>query len=255
MSDKISPDSSENAEAIKAFGPGVRLRAAREAKHLSLEQVAEQLRLSKQQINEIEIDDYTPPLALAYAKGRLRLYARFLGLSEHEIIKSFNELGLTQDETLIVPSALMQNKTIVDKSYSPSSIRWWTYGVIILLVMMVVIWWYSHKTEYYKSPTRSAAVEKMNNAAPVSTSSVVNNSGAIPLNLPSNNPNNNSQSNPAQNGNADNSTPTPNTTPSAPPSPSAAPTASPTPSPLPSDHNSNTQSNGPMPRGVDTSQE
>lgn len=59
---------------------GDRLRAAREAKGLSIEEVAEKMRLKKIQVADLEKDKYTSFPAAVYAKGALRNYADLLGV-------------------------------------------------------------------------------------------------------------------------------------------------------------------------------
>lgn len=59
---------------------GKLLKEAREAKQWSLEQVAEQLKLSQTGINELETGIYEDPPPPVYIRGYLRNYARLVGL-------------------------------------------------------------------------------------------------------------------------------------------------------------------------------
>lgn len=66
--------------------PGKRLREAREAKNLSLEEAARQLCQDVSVIQALEEDDYTRLPGKTYVLGYLRSYARLLKLPEDEII-------------------------------------------------------------------------------------------------------------------------------------------------------------------------
>lgn len=68
--------------------PGHRLAEARKAKGLSLEEVASQLRLNVSMLQALENDDYSHLPPAAYVSGYVRSYARALGLTEAEVLRS-----------------------------------------------------------------------------------------------------------------------------------------------------------------------
>ncbi len=65
--------------------PGVRLRAAREAKGLTLDDAAKTTRIAKVYLKALEDDDYAKLPSEAYTRGFLRSYAAFLGLPYGEV--------------------------------------------------------------------------------------------------------------------------------------------------------------------------
>ena len=67
---------------------GTILREAREARHLSLEQVSRTTRIHAHVLKALEVDD-TAKLGVVYTRSFLRLYADFLGLNKDEIIARF----------------------------------------------------------------------------------------------------------------------------------------------------------------------
>ncbi|MGH7737671.1 MAG: helix-turn-helix domain-containing protein [Candidatus Tyrphobacter sp.] len=69
---------------------GQRFRAAREARGLSLPEVAEQVRIRAVYLAAIENDDWSAIGAPVYIRGFLRTYARFLGLDAEEAVADFN---------------------------------------------------------------------------------------------------------------------------------------------------------------------
>jgi len=71
--------------AAPASGVGERLRAAREAKGLSLEQVAAETRIPQRHLLAIEGDDFAKLPGRTYAVGFSRTYAKAVGLDQDEV--------------------------------------------------------------------------------------------------------------------------------------------------------------------------
>ncbi len=72
---------------------GERFRAAREARGLSLSDVAEQIRIRSVYLSAIEDENWNAIGAPVYVRGFLRTYARFLGLEPEEVVGQFNALS------------------------------------------------------------------------------------------------------------------------------------------------------------------
>src|SRR5688572_222435 len=81
-------------EETHVEGPGVRLRSAREAKNLTVVEVANQLRLRLQVIESIEKNDYGSRSQQTFVCGYLRAYANLLGLPANEIVAAYTQLDL-----------------------------------------------------------------------------------------------------------------------------------------------------------------
>ncbi len=64
---------------------GSTLKQKREARHLSIEQVAEQTRIRKHYLQALENDDLSVIPSMVQARGFLRIYAEFLGLNLDEL--------------------------------------------------------------------------------------------------------------------------------------------------------------------------
>src|SRR6266699_7255314 len=67
-------------------GPGARLRAAREASGLSLDQVAQQLKLAPRQVKALEDEDFGKLPGRTFARGFVRNYARLLNLDGDHLL-------------------------------------------------------------------------------------------------------------------------------------------------------------------------
>ena len=75
---------------------GETLRAARQARGLSIEDVRNTTQIKAMQLEEMENDDYSWFSAPVYAKGFLRLFARAVGLDPAVIVRRFEtEVGTT----------------------------------------------------------------------------------------------------------------------------------------------------------------
>ncbi|RDV84755.1 helix-turn-helix domain-containing protein [Ammonifex thiophilus] len=71
---------------------GERLREAREAKGLSVEEVAEATKIRSKYLRALEEEDFELLPGRVYAKAFLRTYARFLGLDEIQLAQEFDSL-------------------------------------------------------------------------------------------------------------------------------------------------------------------
>ena len=76
---------------------GEKLRAAREARGISIRDVAEQTRIAPMYIECIENDNYKPLPGGIFNKGFVKSYARFIGIDEHEALQDYSRL-LSQTE-------------------------------------------------------------------------------------------------------------------------------------------------------------
>ena len=68
------------------IGPGARLRAARESAGLSLDQVAQQLKLAPRQVRALEDEDFAQLPGRTFARGFVRNYARLLNLDGDDLL-------------------------------------------------------------------------------------------------------------------------------------------------------------------------
>jgi len=71
-------------------GLGDEFRAAREARHLSLSDVSEQIHIRSVYLQSLEDEDWKAIAAPVYVRGFIRTYARFLGLDPEHAVARFN---------------------------------------------------------------------------------------------------------------------------------------------------------------------
>ncbi|HVS45651.1 MAG TPA: RodZ domain-containing protein [Verrucomicrobiae bacterium] len=84
---------------------GERFRAAREARGLTLSEVAEQIRIRSVYLGAIEEENWSLIGAPVYIRGFLRTYARFLGIDPEEAVAAFNSQTAAPSEPSAEESA------------------------------------------------------------------------------------------------------------------------------------------------------
>ena len=72
-----------------ALGLGERLRSARKARALTLEQAASSIRLEASVLRALEDERYEVLGAAVFIRGHLKAYARLLGLSEESVLAAY----------------------------------------------------------------------------------------------------------------------------------------------------------------------
>lgn len=116
------------AETANPLSVGARLRAARLAQPLPLEDIANQLCIRAVHLRALENGDYAALPALVYARGFVRSYAEFLKIDPTPILTQFRLETADQEETLdpvLLPSS--------DQQQLPSK------GLIIAAAVVVVL--------------------------------------------------------------------------------------------------------------------
>jgi cytoskeleton protein RodZ len=126
--------------------PGAKLRAAREAQGLSMQDVATRTRIAQRQLEAIERDDYSALPGIPYAVGFARAYARAVDLDEVEIAADVrnavhgSQLGANRYESF----------EPADPARVPSRVLAWTAAaIVIILVAGFTIW----RTQLLTPPT------------------------------------------------------------------------------------------------------
>ena len=156
-------------------GVGAILRAAREARDLSVQEAAQQLRLMNRQITAMENEDFAALGQPVFARGFVRNYARMLGLDTVTILQAMGgahvePVEVSQTPPLVLPS------------------RWFTSGWLItgmfLLLLGTVLpiglyaWLSSDIEEITSTVTRN---QPASNLAPAATANNAASVTPIPL--------------------------------------------------------------------------
>lgn len=136
----IQSQASATLEAESAaISPGSRLRQARERRGESVSEVAFALKLNPRQVVALESDDFAALPGMAFVRGFMRNYARYLGLDPAPLLDEVQRLsgGAAVDLTPI------RNAEGEMPNGSGSKVRTAPIGGIVLaLLLMVLIGWY-----------------------------------------------------------------------------------------------------------------
>jgi cytoskeletal protein RodZ len=118
---------------------GERLRAAREARGLSLSDVAEQIRIRAVYLAAIEDQNWKAIGAPVYIRGFLRTYARFLGVDPEEAVATFNRTqpAAAQPAVLEAPDGEPREPRRFEVQRG-SVLVWVAASVAVLLIAFVV---------------------------------------------------------------------------------------------------------------------
>jgi len=119
-----------------ALTVGQLLKNARKEAGLSVEDVADHLRLTSDRIREIESDKLDAKHLTVFERGYIRTYARFVEVSADEIEAYFLSMGIIEPKQEIKP-AKFEIKEISSKD---KKVRTITYAMIIALLALVLIW-------------------------------------------------------------------------------------------------------------------
>ncbi|MEK6731121.1 MAG: helix-turn-helix domain-containing protein [Pseudomonadota bacterium] len=115
---------------------GQRLREAREAANLCIEDVAVQLRLTEPVIEMLEQDEYKLSELLPYVRGYVRNYARLVNVPAIEVDHAFEHLGWAIPRNEYAPLTFDTHQL----SAEDKPIRWMTYAVVGILIVLVLSW-------------------------------------------------------------------------------------------------------------------
>jgi cytoskeletal protein RodZ len=116
---------------------GDEFRSAREARGLTLSDVAEQLHIRSVYLNAIETEDWKAIGAPVYIRGFIRTYARFLGLDGESAIGRYNETVPAER-----PSSAATVLTADDDGSGPS--LWAVLAIVVAIGLVGFVgfeWW------------------------------------------------------------------------------------------------------------------
>ena len=136
-------------EAVSHSLIGAVLRDAREAQKLSVEEVCSRLRLSDQQINALESDDFSVFGSAIFARGFIKGYAKILNLDSQPLLDAHLRM-FPQDQS---QSITYKADAIVKSGDSNFS----KFAVLVLggLLIVAVIVWVAYKIWAYQSNTNA----------------------------------------------------------------------------------------------------
>jgi cytoskeleton protein RodZ len=109
---------------------GEEFRSAREARGLTLSDVAEQIHIRSVYLNAIENEDWSSIGAPVYVRGFIRTYARFLGLDAEDAVATFNRSAPSERPAASTTIA------VLDEREGPNVSIWAVVGGLVALVLL-----------------------------------------------------------------------------------------------------------------------
>lgn len=144
-------DKPPEAETTAAFGDW--LRRQREMREISLRDIADRTKISLRYLQAMEDDRFDLLPAPIFAKGFLREYARYVGLSPDEVVNhylSVQQQGASQEDG--TKEGIKKDSTLSgQRPNRPKPVRNWTYGLFLALAVLLLIGlvaglaWYAEK--------------------------------------------------------------------------------------------------------------
>jgi len=135
----IDNDDASAQDAVAApVSAGATLRAARESHGLSIDAVAQQLKLAPRQVQALEQDDYAQLPGRTFVRGFMRNYARLLRLDADAVIATLPDAGHSPslDRPSLSSTTRVMGELPADLPAKPSSARW---AIPLALVAIVLI--------------------------------------------------------------------------------------------------------------------
>ena len=144
-------DEKLNEEVTHSVSPGVKLRQAREAVQLSVDDLAKKLYVKASEIEAIENDIVDSTKSLTFTKGYVKSYAKVVGLDVEVLSAEFDAYHNHAQEN----SRLQSFSKRVSKEANDS--RWMMVTYLILLVIIGgMVWWWLQQPEAATSNTVTA---------------------------------------------------------------------------------------------------
>ncbi|CAM3796363.1 RodZ domain-containing protein [Rheinheimera salexigens] len=129
---------------------GQMLRQAREARSLTVPQVAAQLNLAVPLIEKLEQDQFNGDMQETYVRGYIRAYAKLLKIPEKQLVSVFSrETG--RQAYVAKPMQTFSNRT--KHQTTDNRFLWLTYGIIALFIVLLFVWWWQTEAEFKQSAT------------------------------------------------------------------------------------------------------
>ncbi len=121
---------------------GEQLRSARESNNVSLEDAANDVKISKRYLEALEEGNYSVLPAPVYIKGFLSNYAKYLGLDSKSILEQYSKLAIPDDEE-IDSSVSKKSKRTQRRVARKRVIMLVIVLMFVILCLVALAYWYS----------------------------------------------------------------------------------------------------------------
>ena len=135
-------ESMSHALPADAGSAGMRLRAARTAAGLSIDAVAQQLKLAPRQVIALEEDDFAQLPGRTFIRGFARNYARLLRLDPEVLLAAMPQPDLAHslDRPSLAPTPRAMGELPADVHSKPGTARWALPLAILVIIAIGVVY-------------------------------------------------------------------------------------------------------------------
>jgi cytoskeletal protein RodZ len=167
---------------------GEKLRTAREARGVSISEIADQTRISSYYLEAIESDDYRVLPGGIFNKGFVKAFAKYVGVDEQEALQDYGKLIAEQGDKLGDVEKPFQRPEVLTDGGRGSMLPTLIFAAVILGLMtwgiLAAVSWYNENQKSIvatsvNNNTKSANVSSLSaaaNQANTSNSNTVNSS-------------------------------------------------------------------------------
>jgi cytoskeleton protein RodZ len=139
------------------------LRRQREMREISLRDIADRTKISMRYLEAMEADRFELLPAPIFAKGFLREYARYVGLSPDDVVNHYLSVHHPEElESAVKDDTKVRNKPKPVDPGQPPVRRNWSYGLLlalvglVLLVLIALAVWFADRRHEQPSSSRQA---------------------------------------------------------------------------------------------------
>jgi cytoskeleton protein RodZ len=155
------PEALPVERASPLLSVGQQLRAGREARTLTVTDVAKKLKLSPHQIDAMESDDWSRLPCNTILRGFVRNYARLLGLNSDALMASLDSLHMPQTPELEMPSGTNVSLPHEAKVERRDYVR--VFSGLVVLVLAILAYYFSPMEIWQSTLSALKSAVQMNN--------------------------------------------------------------------------------------------
>lgn len=161
---------------------GEKLRQAREARGISISEVAEQTRISALYLEAIENNDYRTLPGGIFNKGFVKSYAKFVGIDDQEALQDYSRLLAEQgSEHSDFENKTYRPEVLTDDNARSTSLPTLIFAVVILGLLAGGVYYF---VNYWQNSQNQTAANTANANKAVNTANTNTNSSPEPTPIP-----------------------------------------------------------------------
>ncbi|PIP81048.1 MAG: hypothetical protein COW84_01920 [Gammaproteobacteria bacterium CG22_combo_CG10-13_8_21_14_all_40_8] len=125
-------------------GPGILLKAVRLERGLSLEDVAQSLKLTQEIILILESDSFDKKIATTFYKGYIKSYAKLLKISEVEVLDRYEKYRPKEKPHAVITSTFETRISQELKERKLSAVHFLIIFILVISLVFIVGYWVSN---------------------------------------------------------------------------------------------------------------